>query len=204
MIVLGLTGGMGSGKSAVSKALAGKGARIIDADQIAREVVEPGSPILGELAKAFGDDVVVDGILDRSLLASRAFADEAHTRLLNKITHPEIRRRIADCIVQAQKEMAQVVVLDHPLLLEQDLVRDVDLVAVVDVPVETRLQRLVAFRNIDEQDARKRIARQMSDSKRLEKADVILDNSRTIAELESQIETLWEKLLQEALSQKSE
>lgn len=204
MIVLGLTGGMGSGKSTVSKALAGKGARIIDADQIAREVVEPGSPILGELAKAFGDDVVVDGILDRSLLASRAFADEVHTRLLNKITHPEIRRRIADCIVQAQKEMAQVVVLDHPLLLEQDLVRDVDLVAVVDVPVETRLQRLVAFRNIDEQDARKRIARQMSDSKRLEKADVILDNSRTIAELESQIETLWEKLLQEALSQKSE
>ncbi|AEQ06493.2 dephospho-CoA kinase [Corynebacterium pseudotuberculosis] len=204
MIVLGLTGGMGSGKSTVSKALAGKGARIIDADQIAREVVEPGSPILGELAKAFGDDVVVDGILDRSLLASRAFADESHTRLLNKITHPEIRRRIEDCIVQAQKEMAQVVVLDHPLLLEQDLVRDVDLVAVVDVPVETRLQRLVAFRNIDEQDARKRIARQMSDSKRLEKADVILDNSRTIAELESQIETLWEKLLQEALSQKSE
>ncbi|AER68992.1 Dephospho-CoA kinase [Corynebacterium pseudotuberculosis] len=195
---------MGSGKSTVSKALAGKGARIIDADQIAREVVEPGSPILGELAKAFGDDVVVDGILDRSLLASRAFADESHTRLLNKITHPEIRRRIEDCIVQAQKEMAQVVVLDHPLLLEQDLVRDVDLVAVVDVPVETRLQRLVAFRNIDEQDARKRIARQMSDSKRLEKADVILDNSRTIAELESQIETLWEKLLQEALSQKSE
>ncbi|AKP08597.1 Dephospho-CoA kinase [Corynebacterium pseudotuberculosis] len=195
---------MGSGKSTVSKALASKGARIIDADQIAREVVEPGSPVLGELAKAFGDDVVVDGILDRSLLASRAFADGAHTRLLNKITHPEIRRRIADCIVQAQKEMAQVVVLDHPLLLEQDLVRDVDLVAVVDVPVETRLQRLVAFRNIDEQDARKRIARQMSDSKRLEKADVILDNSRTIAELESQIETLWEKLLQEASSQKSE
>lgn len=203
MIIVGLTGGIGSGKSTVSRALARKGACIIDADQIAREVVEPGSSVLLELAQAFGEDVVVDGVLDRSLLASRAFVDEEHTQLLNGITHPEIRRRIKDRLVQTREEGNRVAVLDHPLLLEQGLAPEVDLIVVVDVPAEIRVQRLVAFRGIEEQDARNRIARQMSDAARLEKADVVIDNSRSLSELEPQIETLWERLLKVSLSQEN-
>lgn len=195
MIIVGLTGGIGSGKSTVSRALARKGACIIDADQIAREVVEPGSSVLLELAQAFGEDVVVDGVLDRSLLASRAFVDEEHTQLLNGITHPEIRRRIKDRLVQAREEGNRVAVLDHPLLLEQGLAAEVDLVVVVDVPAEIRVQRLVTFRGIEEQDARNRIARQMSDAARLEKADVVIDNSCALSDLEPHIEELWERLL---------
>ncbi|OAG70633.1 dephospho-CoA kinase [Corynebacterium ulcerans] len=203
MIIVGLTGGIGSGKSTVSRALARKGACIIDADQIAREVVEPGSSVLLELAQAFGEDVVVDGVLDRSLLASRAFVDEEHTQLLNGITHPEIRRRIKDRLVQTREEGNRVAVLDHPLLLEQGLAAEVDLIVVVDVPAEIRVQRLVAFRGIEEQDAWNRIARQMSDVARLEKADVVIDNSRSLSELEPQIETLWERLLKVSLSQEN-
>ncbi|PME07922.1 dephospho-CoA kinase [Corynebacterium ulcerans] len=203
MIIVGLTGGIGSGKSTVSRALARKGAYIIDADQIAREVVEPGSSVLLELAQAFGEDVVVDGVLDRSLLASRAFVDEEHTQLLNGITHPEIRRRIKDRLVQAREEGNRVAVLDHPLLLEQGLAAEVDLVVVVDVPAEIRVQRLVTFRGIEEQDARNRIARQMSDAARLEKADVVIDNSCALSDLEPQIEELWERLLKVSLSQEN-
>lgn len=203
MIIVGLTGGIGSGKSTVSRALARKGACIIDADQIAREVVEPGSSVLLELAQAFGEDVVVDGVLDRSLLASRAFVDEEHTQLLNGITHPEIRRRIKDRLVQAREEGNRVAVLDHPLLLEQGLGAEVDLAVVVDVPAEIRVQRLVAFRGIEEQDAWNRIARQMSDAARLEKADVVIDNSRALSDLELQIEELWERLLKVSLSQEN-
>ncbi|AIU32592.1 MULTISPECIES: dephospho-CoA kinase [Corynebacterium] len=203
MIIVGLTGGIGSGKSTVSRALARKGACIIDADQIAREVVEPGSSVLLELAQAFGEDVVVDGVLDRSLLARRAFVDEEHTQLLNGITHPEIRRRIKDRLVQTREEGNRVAVLDHPLLLEQGLAAEVDLIVVVDVPAEIRVQRLVAFRGIEEQDARNRIARQMSDAARLEKADVVIDNSRSLSELEPQIEKLWERLLKVSLSQEN-
>lgn len=203
MIIVGLTGGIGSGKSTVSRALARKGACIIDADQIAREVVEPGSSVLLELAQAFGEDVVVDGVLDRSLLASRAFVDEEHTQLLNGITHPEIRRRIKDRLVQAREEGNRVAVLDHPLLLEQGLAAEVDLVVVVDVPAKIRVQRLVTFRGIEEQDARNRIARQMSDAARLEKADVVIDNSCALSDLEPQIEELWERLLKVSLSQEN-
>lgn len=203
MIIVGLTGGIGGGKSTVSRALARKGACIIDADQIAREVVEPGSSVLLELAQAFGEDVVVDGVLDRSLLASRAFVDEEHTQLLNGITHPEIRRRIKDRLVQAREEGNRVAVLDHPLLLEQGLAAEVDLVVVVDVPAEIRVQRLVTFRGIEEQDARNRIARQMSDAARLEKADVVIDNSCALSDLEPQIEELWERLLKVSLSQEN-
>lgn len=203
MIIVGLTGGIGSGKSTVSRALARKGACIIDADQIAREVVEPGSSVLLELAQAFGEDVVVDGVLDRSLLASRAFVDEEHTQLLNGITHPEIRRRIKDRLVQAREEGNRVAVLDHPLLLEQGLAAEVDLVVVVGVPAEIRVQRLVTFRGIEEQDARNRIARQMSDAARLEKADVVIDNSCALSDLEPQIEELWERLLKVSLSQEN-
>lgn len=203
MIIVGLTGGIGSGKSTVSKALARKGACIIDADQIAREAVEPGSSVLLDLAQVFGDDVVVDGVLDRSLLASRAFVDEEHTQLLNRITHPEIRRRIGERLVQAREEGNRVAVLDHPLLLERGLAAEVDLVVVVDVPAEIRVQRLVAFRGIEEQDARNRIARQISDAVRLEKADIVIDNSRTLSELEPHIEELWEHLLQVARSREN-
>ncbi|OIS08739.1 dephospho-CoA kinase [Corynebacterium ulcerans] len=203
MIIVGLTGGIGSGKSTVSRALARKGACIIDADQIAREVVEPGSSVLLELAQAFGEDVVVDGVLDRSLLASRAFVDEEHTQLLNGITHPEIRRRIKDRLVQAREEGNRVAVLDHPLLLEQGLAAEADLVVVVDVPAEIRVQRLVTFRGIEEQDARNRIARQMSDAARLEKADVVIDNSCALSDLEPHIEELWERLLKVSLSQEN-
>ncbi|MDO5730369.1 dephospho-CoA kinase [Corynebacterium sphenisci] len=190
MLTVGLTGGMGSGKSSVSARLAEHGARVVDADAIAREVVAPGEPALAELAEAFGADVIAaDGTLDRALLARRAFADDASRRRLNAITHPRIAARTAELFALARP--GEVLVHDMPLLIENGLAGDHDLVVVVHAPEETRVRRLVESRGVDAGDARRRIAAQIDDATRLAAADVVLDNSGTREELREQVDRLW-------------
>lgn len=196
MTLIGITGGIGSGKSTVTDALASKGSCIIDADLVARDIVAPGSPVLKRLAETFGEDIIDEhGALRRAVLAARAFVDAAHTEQLNTITHPAITARTRELIDQAMQRGEQIIVHDSALLIELGLHRSVDLVVVVTAPEELRISRLVQYRGIDEDDARRRIAQQMSDDERRAVADVVLDNSGTREELLEQVDLLWERIL---------
>ncbi|QAU52490.1 Dephospho-CoA kinase [Corynebacterium pelargi] len=193
---IGLTGGIGSGKSTVARLLREQGANIIDADQVARDVVAPGSPVLAELAEAFGQDIIEsDGSLRRQELAKRAFRDEASTAKLNAITHPAIAERIKTMLEAANSaDEAALVVLDHPLLLETNSDALVDRVIVVDVPADERIRRLVAYRGLEASDAKARIERQMPDEQRRARADYLVDNSGDEQALEAEVAKLWEWL----------
>ena len=193
MILVGLTGGIGSGKSTVSAMLADKGAVIIDADAIVREVQEPGSPVIARLAETFGDSVVSeDGSLDRQAVAQIVFADPDALKKLNAIVHPavgaEMNRRIME-----QRSTSNVVVLDIPLLTENPR-EGLQARIVVDVPEETQVQRLVQFRGFEESDARARMSRQATREQRLAGADFVVDNSGRPDDLPAQIDALWEWL----------
>lgn len=193
MILVGLTGGIGSGKSTVSALLEEKGAVIIDADAIVRAVQLPGSPVLAKLAERFGTQVLAnDGSLDRQAVANIVFNDPDALKALNAIVHPavglEMNRRIIE-----QRTSGHVVVLDIPLLTENPR-EGLQGKIVVDVPVEVQVERLIKFRNFDETDARARISRQATREQRLENADFVVDNSGDLAGLEPQIEKLWEWL----------
>jgi len=190
MILVGLTGGIGSGKSTVSAALVERGAVVIDADQVVRDVQQPGSPVLAKLAERFGAEVIAaDGSLDRAALAGVAFADPEALKDLNAIVHPavgaEMNRRVME-----QVSTDHVVVMDIPLLTENPR-EGLQGKIVVDVPVETQVARLVQYRGFDEADARARIARQATREQRLETADFVVENSGGLDELEPQIDELW-------------
>ena len=190
MILVGLTGGIGSGKSTVSALLAERGAVIVDADAIVREVQEPGSPVLTKLAERFGAGVIAaDGSLDRAALAAIVFGDADALKDLNGIVHPavgaEMNRRVRE-----QAATDRVVVLDIPLLTENPR-EGLQGIIVVDVPVEMQVQRLVAHRGFDEADARARIAKQATRERRLETASFVVDNSGTPADLLPRIDALW-------------
>lgn len=191
MILLGLTGGIGSGKSTVSALLAERGAVIIDADAIVKELQEPGQPLLKELVAEFGESVIrPDGSLDRAALAQVAFGDKEKLAALNKIVHPavgaEMNRRL-----QAQRDTGNVVVLDIPLLAENPR-KGLCGVIVVDVPVDVAVARLVEFRGFAESDARARVASQTSRDKRMEIADKVIDNSGDMESLVSQVNEVWD------------
>lgn len=197
MLLVGLTGGIGSGKSTVSAMLAERGAYIVDADAIARELQQPGSPVLAAMAERFGAHVLDDdGALDRAAVAGIVFGDDdesaAALRDLNGIVHPalqnEIRARIA-----AREATNDIVVLDFPLLAENP--RD-DLAAtiVVDVDPETAVERLVLYRGMDADDARRRIANQASREQRRSIATHVLDNSGDVDFLEAQVDHLFDDL----------
>ncbi len=193
MIVVGLTGGIGSGKSTVSALLAARGAHIIDADVVTRDVQQPGSPVIEAIAERFGTGVVGDGGgLRRADLAEIVFADPEALRDLNAIVHPavgaEINRR-----VNSLASSDAVVVLDIPLLTENPR-GELQGKIVVDVPVEVQVERLVRYRGFTESDARARIARQSSREERLTGADFVIDNAGAVDDLESQIDQLWEWL----------
>lgn len=193
MILVGLTGGIGSGKSTVSAMLAERGAVVVDADAIVREVQEPGSPVLEKLAERFGSGVIAaDGSLDRAALAGLVFGDEAALKDLNGIVHPavgaEMNRRVRE-----QAAGDRVVVLDIPLLTENPR-EGLQGIIVVDVPVEVQVERLVRYRGFDETDARARIGRQATRERRLETASFVVDNSGTPADLAAQVDALWEWL----------
>ena len=191
MILLGLTGGIGSGKSTVSALLAERGAVIIDADAIVRELQEPGQPLLGELSSEFGDSIIKeDGSLDRVALAAIAFSDKDRLDALNKIVHPAVGREM-NRRLEEQRATDNVVVLDIPLLAENPR-KGLCGVIVVDVPVDVAVSRLVEFRGFKEDDARARVANQTSRDKRLAIADRIVDNSGDMNSLRSQVDDVWE------------
>ncbi len=193
MILVGLTGGIGSGKSTVGSLLADRGAEIIDADDITREVQQPGSAVVEAIANRFGEGVIdAERGLIRAKLADIVFTDPAALRDLNAIVHPavgaEIDRRVAR-LVPTDK----VVVLDIPLLTENPR-RDLQGKIVVDVPLEVQIERLVRYRGFTNDDARARIARQAGREDRLKGADYVIDNSGTVEDLARQIVGLWDWL----------
>ncbi|HJC86352.1 MAG TPA: dephospho-CoA kinase, long form [Candidatus Corynebacterium faecigallinarum] len=194
MRIIGLTGGIGSGKTTVAERLRQKGAFIVDADKVAREVVEPGQPALAELAEAFDGVITAEGVLDRAELARQAFATPEATQQLNNITHPRIRERTDELFATAREEGREVVVYDMPLLIENGETETVDTVLVVDTPDETRVSRLVDSRGLDEDDARRRIAAQIDRDTRLAAADVVLDNSGDVEALIDQVDRFWEQV----------
>ena len=194
MILVGLTGGIGSGKSTVSGLLQARGAVIIDADAIVREVQQPGSPVLAELAQKCGSDVLAeDGSLDRQAVANIVFADPDALKSLNAIVHPAVGREMNQRMI-AQRASKNVVILDIPLLTENPR-EGLQGRIVVDIPVELQVQRLTSFRGFDEADARARISRQATRQERLDKADFVVDNSGGLEDLIPQIDLLWTWLL---------
>ncbi|MEV8025206.1 dephospho-CoA kinase [Microbacterium sp. NPDC080220] len=196
MTLIALTGGIASGKSTIARRLAEHGAVIVDADAIVREVQQPGSPVLAEIAAAFGNDVLTGtGELDRPLLASRVFGDEDAVRRLNAIVHPAVRVESAARFAAAQAaDPSAVVVYDVPLLLEARAEDPWELVVVAYAPVELRRERLVSLRGMSPADADARIASQVDDERRLAIADVVIDTSGSMAQTLSQVDALWERV----------
>jgi dephospho-CoA kinase len=192
VILIALTGGIGAGKSTVSQWLAARGAIIVDADAIVRDLQRAPSPMLDELAKRFGPEIIrPDGELDRPAMAAIAFNDDAALADLNGIVHPAVRAEIARRIA-AEADTDNVVVLDTPLMdVRPEGAAAAAAVVVVDVPVETAVERLVTSRGMEEVDARARIAKQIDRDERLAEADRVIDNSGDLAALEAQLEDLW-------------
>ena len=191
MRVLGLTGGIGSGKSMVAQIFARLGAVVIDADQLAREVVEPGQPALQEIATAFGRDVLLsDGRLDRSKLAGIIFADPAARARLDAITHPRIRARM-DEEIKARRSGPGVLIVDIPLLYENDRTHSVERVIVVWVDPQTQLRRIRRRDGLSAEAARQRISAQMPLDAKRARADHVIDNSGSRADTRSQVEAIY-------------
>jgi dephospho-CoA kinase len=193
MKLLGLTGGIGSGKSMVASMFTQLGADIIDADQLAREVVEPGQPALEEIATAFGKDILLpDGRLNRGKLARIIFADPVARGTLNAITHPRIRERM-DAEITARRARAGVLVVDIPLLYENDRTRAVETVIVVWVDPKTQLRRLQERDGLSVEEARQRIAAQMPLDEKRARADVVIDNSGSRENTRRQVEAVYRR-----------
>ncbi|WP_416967254.1 dephospho-CoA kinase [Streptomyces sp. 4F14] len=197
MLTVGLTGGIGAGKSEVSRLLVAAGAVLVDADRIAREVVAPGTAGLAAVVEAFGPGVLgADGALDRPGLGAIVFADPEKLALLNSIVHPLVGARSRE--LEAAAPADAVVVHDVPLLAENGLASRYDLVIVVDVAPETQLDRLVRLRGMTEDDARARMAAQATRDKRRSIADIVIDNDVPLAELERRVREVWDGLVRRA------
>jgi dephospho-CoA kinase len=193
VLFVGLTGGIGSGKSAVAERLARHGAVVIDADDLARRAVEAGTPGFGAVVAAFGTDVVgPDGELDRPRLAEIVFGDPEARRRLEAIVHPEVARMLG-AAVAPYRQTDRVVVYDVPLLVERGLRGLFDMVVTVEAPERLRLDRLAA-RGMGEEEARERMAVQASDAERAPVTDVVLPNAGTLEELDDRVQELWEAL----------
>lgn len=191
MKIIGLTGGIGSGKSTVAQLFVEEGFPLIDADVIAREVVAAGQPALQELADVFGADILEpSGELNRQLLAQRAFADRETTDKLNAITHPRIQQRTQELFDEYREKDVEAVIYDMPLLVDNGLDRAMDWVIVVDVAAEERIRRVVEYRGLDEEDAQRRVNAQIPDGLRLAAADSVIDNNAAIDNLKPQVDQL--------------
>ncbi len=198
MLAVGLTGGIGSGKSAVADLLVERGAVLIDADQVARDVVAPGGPAYQPLIDRFGSGIVdADGLIDRAALAAVAFADEGTRLELNAITHPAIGIAMINAR-DAQAETDHIVVLAIPLLtaLHRETVK-LHKVVVVDCPTDIALERLLSQRGMDRADAEARIRSQITREERVKEADYVIDNSGDRATLTAEVATLWNWLVSE-------
>lgn len=196
MPLIALTGGIASGKSTIARRLAEHGAVIVDADQIVRDVQAPGMPVLDQIAEVFGGDMLSeDGALDRTALGERVFGDAEALAQLNAIVHPAVRsestRRFTDAVTANPDA---VVVYDVPLLVEARASDPWELIVVADAPAALREQRLVELRGMTLEAARARIASQVSDEKRREIADVVIDTSQSIGHTIAQADALWERI----------
>ncbi|WP_433571049.1 dephospho-CoA kinase [Streptomyces sp. CA-251247] len=197
MLKVGLTGGIGAGKSEVSRLLASYGAVLIDADKIAREVVEPGTPGLAAVVEAFGPGILIaDGTLDRPALGSIVFADPERLATLNAIVHPLVGARSQELEKAAGADA--VVIHDVPLLTENELAPLYDLVIVVDAAPETQLDRLVRLRGMAESEARARMSAQATREQRRAIADLVVDNDGPLENLEPQVREVWTELTRRA------
>ncbi|MDI9834168.1 dephospho-CoA kinase [Streptomyces sp. KAU_LT] len=197
MLKVGLTGGIGAGKSEVSRLLVEHGAVLIDADRIAREVVAPGTPGLAAVVEAFGEDVLAaDGSLDRPKLGAIVFADPERLAVLNSIVHPLVGARSRELEEAAAGDA--VVVHDVPLLTENGLAPLYDLVIVVDAGPDTQLDRLTRLRGMTEEDARARMAAQATREQRRAIADIVIDNDVPLEELRRRVKDVWEELVRRA------
>jgi len=198
MHVIGLTGGIASGKSTVSRHLAKLGAIILDADQIAREIVAPGKPALQEIVQDFGEDVLLpDGSLDRARLGKLVFADKAKRDRLNQITHPKIFAEIRERIAKLRESydcLQRVVVIDAPLLIEAGFVPLVESVWLVAVDEETQIKRLMERDGYSREEAEARLKSQMPLEQKLAYADHIIQNMGTVEETIARVNELWNRL----------
>lgn len=191
MKIIGLTGGIGSGKSTVAQLFVEEGFPLIDADVIAREVVAAGQPALQELADVFGVDILEpSGELNRQLLAQRAFVDRETMDKLNAITHPRIQQRTQELFDEYREKDVEAVIYDMPLLVDNGLDGAMDWVIVVDVAAEERIRRVVEYRGLDEEDAQRRVKAQIPDGLRLAAADSVIDNNAAIDNLKPQVDQL--------------
>ena len=194
MLLVGLTGGIGSGKSTVARLLDRRGAVVIDADQLARETIAAGTEGFDRVVAAFGGGVVrPDGELDRVALADQIFADPERKAALEAIVHPRVARLFADR-VEAYRDTDRVVVYVTPLLVEVGLAPAFDVVVVVTATPQLRVSRVASERGLDPEDVRRRMAAQATDAQRAEVADILLDNDGTLRELEAQVDRLWTEL----------
>lgn len=195
MLLVGLTGGIGAGKSTVARLLAEHGAIVIDADSIVHELQRPGTDVFRAIVERFGDQVVApDGTLNRSKLAEVAFADEAARSALNSIVHPAVYGVMSERIA-AVTDPSAIVVLDVPLLAESGGGEGMDFVVVVDADQDVRVDRVVAERGLDPQQVRARMAVQASSEQREALADVVIKNDGDVDELRAQVDALWAELL---------
>ncbi|MCQ1950131.1 dephospho-CoA kinase [Arthrobacter sp. zg-Y859] len=194
MLKVGLTGGIAAGKSLVARTLVQCGAVLVDADALAREVVEPGTEGMAAVVEAFGPRILAaDGSLDRPALAAVVFGDEERRAVLNGIIHPLVRARAAQLAAEAPPD--GILVQDIPLLVETGQAGNFDFVLVVEAPEDVRLDRMVRMRGMDPEAARARIAAQATPEQRAEAADVVLHNTGTPEELVSAVRRLWETRL---------
>ena len=194
MLLVGLTGGIGSGKSTVSRMLAERGAVVIDADELARRAVEPGTPGLRKVVEAFGDEVTnADGSLDREAVAAKVFADPEARRTLESITHPEVFRLYHEEI-NRYRNTDRVVVFDAPLIVEAGAAEGFDILIVVSASEEAQVRRLMADRAMPEAAARDRIASQLPLEEKMRLADVVIHNDGPVEDLEPEVNQLWSEL----------
>ncbi len=197
-LVAGLTGGIASGKSTVSRMLVARGATLVDADQVARDVVQPGTAGLAAVAATFGPGVLqADGSLNRAALGALVFADPDQLRALEQLLHPRIRATIAQQVDAARRASAPVVVLDAALLVEMGLHAQCDVVCVVHCGADLQRSRLMARNGMTADEAQQRLAAQTDDATRLSHADHAIDNRGTVQELALKVDTLWQRLMQE-------
>ena len=198
MLLVGLSGGIGAGKSTVARLLERRGAVVIDADQLARDAIAKGTPGFDDVVDAFGPEVVgPDGDLDRAALAARIFADPSEKATLEGIVHPEVASRFGQR-VQEFRATDRVVLYVSPLLVELGLAPAFDVVVVVTASPHLRISRVASDRGLSPDEVRSRMAAQATDEQRMEVADVLIDNDGSLAELEPQIERLWADLVARA------
>jgi dephospho-CoA kinase len=194
MLLVGLTGGIGSGKSTVARLLERRGATLIDADQLARDAIAAGTPGFDRVVDAFGPEVLgPDGDLDRAAVAARIFSNPEQKAVLESIVHPEVARRFGE-LVEPHRGSDRVVVYVTPLLVELGLAPAFDVVVVVTASPHLRVSRVASERGLAPEDVRRRMATQATDEQRAEVANVLIDNDGSLAELERQVDRLWADL----------